>query len=1060
MSCAVPPGSINPFGQQRMQEVVDRLQIHSDRNKFLTRGAILVEGVFVTALNWTSDKSHKHYMDNKLYAVADRCGPTSVMRHITFDRKFRRSGTVVYNPRGGKIFGSRDNLCDFMAKVLREGNTTFDNIFNPSETGFYWESYHQQPLSMHPYMDIDIKTSVGECKFNDVFKPIWEAIKLMEEIIKKGTSMTEVQVLVLMNTREVVMGNGIKRIKWSFHLHWPQIVVTDMTELAQLVADVGSRVPKQPNGEPLLDTKPYAAHNQLFRMPYCGKMGEGMSSLEPICPYKDSEAAGWMYRECKQTVASVLNQSCTTTPFPEKYTTLKVFGVSRSISQRPATMVGVVAPSADNRVNLSSWLDFWGPVLTNIVVPNFIRFRETMAEKLEVQCAFPSTDSFKIRTIMRLARFPASFRLEVDGDNFCEYDHGHTPYGHSFNSNAISYVADLHTGRICQQCVKCRPRVLKWYSFIKARALDFPIMHESESKLNADEFVRVGPHTSVIPFVLTFYKDIILFARDTRSVMVYNEKDGIWTGGSDGNRLLLAKVGALNDAHNAYCVSRNALIRDMMVAQYASTNPDASQDEIAANEEKQDAACRKANIAIHPIWKVTIPQRKDLLSSLKADFHHHQVEGMEPHHHLVPLNGMLCMDIYTWKLRKIEPNDYFVSCLNADIVHLKSDEVAEFEKWQLDVCCGDKEYFEYKLCILGLSLTMMNFDRAFYMPLGPAGRNGKSSESFLLNQVTMSKTPARGYYLAREYLSRNGQDKKGANAPDTVLVELANKCVIIADECRDTVLDGALIKSLVSCDITSARNLFASERVNVESRGKLWIIANKTLKLGYDDPALMDRLRILPYNARWVANPAEVKAGMTDLKQSLWVFKEDAKFKDGVLAHWGSAMVTSCLFALYTFLSNLKLRDPDNISRPLTLESIPPPRVVVDTTRAVKEQQHPVLCFVRTYMTKSSSSVITDHVTVDAAFKQFQQFGRNENSQKIKNMPRSTFQEQLLKIDIDVHRDEATGNTHFKNYAMSKDVPILQGTGNDSFAMPPSSYNPPPANNKRYRDHDGDYDAY
>jgi len=82
------------------------------------------------------------------------------------------------------------------------------------------------------------------------------------------------------------------------------------------------------------------------------------------------------------------------------------------------------------------------------------------------------------------------------------------------------------------------------------------------------------------------------------------------------------------------------------------------------------------------------------------------------------------------------------------------------------------------------------------------------------------------------------------------------------------VLDGALIKSLVSCDITSARNLFAAERVNIENRGKLWISANKTLKLGYDDPALMDRLRILPYNARWVANPAEVKAGMTDLTTS------------------------------------------------------------------------------------------------------------------------------------------------------------------------------------------------
>ena len=249
------------------------------------------------------------------------------------------------------------------------------------------------------------------------------------------------------------------------------------------------------------------------------------------------------------------------------------------------------------------------------------------------------------------------------------------------------------------------------------------------------------------------------------------------------------------------------------------------------------------------------------------------------------------------------------------------------------------------------------------------------------------------------------------------------------------------------------------ERTNVESRGKLWIIANMTLKLGYDDPALMDRLRILPYNARWVPNPAEVKAGMTDLTQSLWVFKEDPKFKDDVLANWGSAMATRCLYALHLFLMEMP-RNPDHPERPLMIESISPPPVVQDTTRAVKEQQHPVLSFVRTYMTKTSSNSTTDYVTVEAAFKQFQQFGKNENSQKIKNMPHSTFQEQLLKIDIDVHRDDNNGNTHFKNYAMSKDVPILQGTGNDSYVVDGQSYQPPPANNKRYRDHDGDDDAY
>jgi len=51
MSCAVPPHSINPFGQQSMQDVVDRLQLHTDRYKFSTRDVILAEGVFVTQIS-------------------------------------------------------------------------------------------------------------------------------------------------------------------------------------------------------------------------------------------------------------------------------------------------------------------------------------------------------------------------------------------------------------------------------------------------------------------------------------------------------------------------------------------------------------------------------------------------------------------------------------------------------------------------------------------------------------------------------------------------------------------------------------------------------------------------------------------------------------------------------------------------------------------------------------------------------------------------------------------------------------------------------------------------
>jgi len=87
------------------------------------------------------------------------------------------------------------------------------------------------------------------------------------------------------------------------------------------------------------------------------------------------------------------------------------------------------------------------------------------------------------------------------------------------------------------------------------------------------EFVGVGPHTPTIPFVLSYYQDTIVFARDTKSVLVYDEDEGTWKGSSDGNRLLLAKVEELNATHKAYCMSRNKYICPPMCRTLSANTP-------------------------------------------------------------------------------------------------------------------------------------------------------------------------------------------------------------------------------------------------------------------------------------------------------------------------------------------------------------------------------------------------------------------------------------------------------------------------------------------------------
>jgi len=1013
-----------------MQTVVDRLQIRGN-NKISTSSQVLQHGVFMTPRHFCSDKAHKKFVESKLIAIADRSNGKSLLRHVCFDRINSKNGKVW--PRGGKIFGSRKRIADFIATLYLSAGM-YQKVLPIATTGIYWDNWHTQPMAVHPYLDIDMQGLKNGTVFNDVFPYVWSVIEAMHERFKAATEEDVFRVLILMNTR-----GKAGKIKWSFHLHWPDLVLSSMSSMAQLALQVMLACPT-PEGTvgDWLDTKVYSGSNQLLRLPYCGKMGNPDAMLKKIAPV--CVAGVWSYLtplNTKDEISNIIFNSSTCTAFPEKYIEVVLQNIDGPVQPQARVMGDVVAHEDEVESNFKGWMQFWRPVIKAFVLPNFIRHRQSEAAALGISCSFPEASDLDMNKIKRVAYYPASFRVEAPGDTFCCYDAGVTPHTHSFDSNAITYIIDLNKGRIAQQCTKCRPRALRWNAFIMNNDLKFMILDDDRAKFSGSTHVSCTLASSLPAFFLRFFHDRVCFSRDTRTVFAYDENSGCWVSGSDGNRIILSLVTKLNDYHKAYSDYRNIHIRNVLLQQWKDMNQSADEDTVAKNEEKFDRECRAANSKTKQLWMLTLSQRKDLIACLKPDEQCHQVHQMEPHPHLVPLLGCVCLDVFSWTTRKMLPMDYFVSTFNCNLMQdLANNDIQEFKRWQMQVCCGDQEYLTYKLRIMGLSLTLFNFDRSFYMPLGPVGRNGKSSESFLFNELCMSRNPARGYNLAREYLTRTGQDRKGANAADTVMMDMSNKSIIIADECRDTPLDGALIKTMVSGDTMSARNLYEGERTNINIRASLWIIANKTLKLDYSDTALMNRMKILPYNAQWVQNPADVKSKMTDVFQAMWVFQDDPYFKDKVLKSWTGAMATCCLYELHLFMKSLP-RDPDHPTRPIKLSTIPVPSNVRRATLALVEKEHPVLAFISMYMKKISSMKVEDYVTVEYAFTSFQRFGKNENSMKIKYMNRTIFQDALLKEHIEVLQDGAA--PVFKFYAMAKDVPNLEHliSADDCYAPQP-----------------------
>ena len=1053
-SFEVPADAVPPFADngQSMSLVVRRMGIKYNCN-VSTSASILRHGIFLTLSRWQKNANHLAFLA-KLVSISDLRGGVSPVRHLCFERPFTKNGKVQRLPRGGKIIGTRHTICKFLAEyIFLQCKTPIDVI----NTSIYWCNYNEAhpdvSMAVHPYLDIDINGVPSTATADTIFPPVYAAMQKMNEKLRTAASVDSTRSLIFHNARESTGGKW----KWSFHIHWPDFVLSGNEEMRMVALELKSICPD-------IDVGVYANQNQLFRLPFCGKSNAPSSMLKPVAPTKVGSNS-WILARVPilsvDTLNAFIHASCTSTRFPDEFTSVVLTSVDRPLLNVEDGTIPVdnhwllpMNEEAERGSNYKAWMTFWIPVLKRFVIPNFLVFRRQQAGDLGVHCAAPTIDMFDFSDIRRLRNSPGKFHIKATGDAFCEYDNGRTPYYHDVSSNSISYIVDLMNGSIAQFCIQCnmQHKDRNWYKFIPKRSLSFEIL-DLWRGVNDGNSVISPRQPGACQFFVEYFRDTIVYVEDIGSVMIYDDTTGCWVRGRKANQLCAAKFRQMNRDYRRYMVAYNCQKKQNDLDKFNDDNPTATLEVQEMKEDLLTQRCRKENDKIGELWSLTLLQTGDIIKLISSVDHGNRVPQMEPKPNMVPLREKQCIDVYTWTEREIRPDDYFVSALNASIINMNDDDINDFRSWQHQVCCGDEEYLTYKLRIMGLSLTLFNFDRSFYMPLGPIGRNGKSSECTLFNQVTMSIQPSRGCTISREYLTKQGQDRKGANAADTVLMDMANKTILIADECRDTAIDCALIKTIVSGDTTSARNLYESERTNISPRGCLWVITNKTVKLDYTDTALVNRLRVLPYKAQWVSNPPETRKKMTDAYLRGWVFQDDPYFKDRILPCWNNAMVSSCLYELHKFFKTLA-PDPDNPNVPLKLARIPVPRAVSRATTELVQQQHPVLAFVAEFMKKFTCTSFLQCVPVNVAFLNFQRYARNSNSMKMKSMNITHFKEALSREHIDVV-STADGMEVFEHYKLIREVPDMS-RDNTVPASEGYSYCPSPAieqpSRKRYRD--------
>ena len=161
---------------------------------------------------------------------------------------------------------------------------------------------------------------------------------------------------------------------------------------------------------------------------------------------------------------------------------------------------------------------------------------------------------------------------------------------------------------------------------------------------------------------------------------------------------------------------------------------------------------------------------------------------------------------------------------------------------------ANAELIEQMQMICGYWLSGRIDHRKFYL-LNGAGSNGKS---YFLKFFDLFLKPLHKTAVPKVVMeSKNESDA----SPENNLLR-DSRLVTFSEGTGEQRLNDALIKRITGGDRITGRQLFSNNFDEFYSQSKIAILTNKMPKFDADDQAMLDRIMVLPFNARYPQNDA------------------------------------------------------------------------------------------------------------------------------------------------------------------------------------------------------------
>lgn len=174
-------------------------------------------------------------------------------------------------------------------------------------------------------------------------------------------------------------------------------------------------------------------------------------------------------------------------------------------------------------------------------------------------------------------------------------------------------------------------------------------------------------------------------------------------------------------------------------------------------------------------------------------------------------------------------------------IKLNPKYVEHWNKFLLDIMCGDDEMAEFLQRVCGYCLHPNNREECFFIFFGATTRNGKSTLLESIRNVL-------GDYAKAISSATLSERPTGKEANPEIISLIGTKLITCGELNSETLLNDTLLKAWIGNDTISARNLFDNNILNFHLDGKLYANCNELPPMKNDDLLNSNRIIVIPFD--------------------------------------------------------------------------------------------------------------------------------------------------------------------------------------------------------------------